>query len=76
MQVATVGRSTDSARYRPRTPLQDAPIFHRQCARNLKTKTSSTQLWLKQKYGGACSFVFKRPYEICALALLECCFLA
>jgi hypothetical protein len=38
MQVAAARRSADSAGYRLRTPLQDAPFFHRECARNLKTE--------------------------------------
>jgi hypothetical protein len=38
MQVAAARRSADSVGYRPRTPLQDAPTFHRQCARSLNTE--------------------------------------
>jgi hypothetical protein len=43
MQVATVGCGADSLCDQPRTPSQDAPIFHRQCAGRLKTKTASNQ---------------------------------
>jgi hypothetical protein len=59
LQVATVGCGTDSLCDQPRTPSQDAPIFHRQRARRLKTKMASNQPSRYRKYVPACNAVLK-----------------